>query len=83
MGPLADAESVIGDADLSPEQRDIIARLTALYVQGLTTRLRDGKPLVSDLAAPWQQRILEAMDEKMSEDFATFRESYLRPSFDL
>ena len=82
-GPLAVAESVIDDADLTPQQRDVIARLTALYVQGLTARIRAGRPLVSDLAAPWQQRILDVMDEKMADDFAAFRESYLRPSFDL
>jgi transcriptional regulator with XRE-family HTH domain len=82
-GPLAAAESVLDGADLTPDQRDVIAGLTALYVQGLTARIRAGRPLVSDLAAPWQQRILEALDEKMAEDFAAFRESYLRPLFDL
>ncbi len=60
--------------------------MTALivgYAQGLAARARAGKPLVSDMAAPWQQRILEAMQEKMSEDFESFRDSYTRPIFDL
>jgi len=82
-GLLAEAEAVIADADLTAEQRDVLSRLTTVYVQGLAARVRAGRPLVTDLAAPWQQRVLEAMDEKMAEDFATFRESYLRPSFDL
>ena len=57
--------------------------LVARYAQGLAARARAGKPLVADLAAPWQQRILEAMQEKMAEDFESFRDAYMRPSFDL
>jgi hypothetical protein len=52
-------------------------------VEGLVARVRAGQPLVANLAAPWQQRILEAMQEKMREDFEAFREGYMRPSFDL
>jgi transcriptional regulator with XRE-family HTH domain len=82
-GPLAEAEALIADPTLAPEQRDTIARLTALYVRGLLARLRAGRPLVSDLAAPWQQRVLEAIDEQMAEDFESFRTASMRPLFDL
>jgi transcriptional regulator with XRE-family HTH domain len=82
-GLLTEAEGVIAEATLTAEQRVLVGHLTTVYVQGLAARIRAGKPLVTDLAAPWQQRVLEAMDEKMADDFATFRESYLRPLFDL
>ena len=82
-GPLAEAESVLADASFTPEQRATIASLVAIYTRGLAARVRAGKPLVSDLAAPWQVRVLEAMEEKMAEDFESFRAAYLYPSFDL
>jgi transcriptional regulator with XRE-family HTH domain len=83
IGPLADVEALLADGSFTPTQRTQIAALVRLYAEGLAARARAGKPLVSDLAAPWQQRILEAMQEKMSEDFESFREAYMRPSFDL
>lgn len=82
-GPLADVEALLTDGAFTPDQRGQMALLVRLYAQGLAARARAGRPLVSDLAAPWQQRILEAMQEKMSEDFESFREAYMRPSFDL
>jgi transcriptional regulator with XRE-family HTH domain len=82
-GPLSDVEALLADEDFTPEQRTQMASLVRLYAQGLATRARAGRPLVSDLAAPWQQRVLEAMQEKMAEDFESFREAYMRPSFDL
>jgi hypothetical protein len=57
--------------------------LVTAYAEGLATRARAGRPLVSDLAAPWQRQILETLQEKMAEDFESFREAYMRPSFDL
>ncbi len=82
-GPLADAEALLLQASFPPEQRALMTALIVGYAQGLAARARAGKPLVSDMAAPWQQRILEAMQEKMSEDFESFRDSYTRPIFDL
>ncbi len=82
-GPLADVEVLLTDASFTPNQRAQMALLVRLYAEGLAARARAGRPLVSDLAAPWQQRILEAMQEKMSEDFESFRDAYMRPSFDL
>jgi hypothetical protein len=68
---------------MTPAQRSQIAQLVRLYVEGLVARVRAGQPLVTNLAAPWQQRILEAMEEKMNEDFEAFREGFMHPSFDL
>jgi transcriptional regulator with XRE-family HTH domain len=82
-GPLAEVEALLTDAGVTPAQRSQIALLVRLYVEGLVARVRAGQPLVANLAAPWQQRILEAMQEKMREDFEAFREGYMRPSFDL
>ena len=82
-GPLADVEALLDDPDFTPQQRALMATLVRAYAEGLAARARAGKPLVSDLAAPWQQRILEALHEKMAEDFESFREAYMRPSFDL
>jgi transcriptional regulator with XRE-family HTH domain len=82
-GPLADVEALIAALEFAPEQRALILSLVEQYARGLVLRTRAGRPLVSDLAAPWQQRVLEAMDEKMTEDFNAFRDSYMRPSFDL
>jgi transcriptional regulator with XRE-family HTH domain len=82
-GPLAEAEALLSDVSVTPVQRSQIAQLVRLYVEGLVARVRAGQPLVANLAAPWQQRILEAMEEKMNEDFEAFREGYMRPSFDL
>ena len=82
-GPLADVEAVLRDASLGDEQRALIATLTKAYVEGLVARLRSGRPLVSNLAAPWQSRILEALQEKMAEDFESFRDAHLYPRFDL
>lgn len=80
---LAEAEALLADPSLTPAQRDTLACLTVTYVRGLLARLRAGKPLVSDLAAPWQQRILEAIDEQMADDFAAFRAGFMRPTYDL
>lgn len=82
-GPLASLESILADAALTSEQRDTITALLLAYGQGLTARARAGKPLVVDLAAPWQTRILEALQEHMDADFESFRDSYLSRSFDL
>lgn len=82
-GPLTEAEALLADLSLTPAQRDQIAQLVRLYIEGLVARVRAGHPLVANLAAPWQQRMLEAMEEKMNEDFEAFREGYMRPSFDL
>jgi hypothetical protein len=82
-GPLAEVDALIAGPGFTAEQRRQMLMLIRLYAQGLATRARAGKPLVSDLAAPWQQRILETMQEQMTEDFDSFRDSFMRPSFDL
>ena len=82
-GPLADVEALLAGPDFTPQQRALMTSLVTSYAQGLAARARAGKPLVADLAAPWQQRILEAMQEKMAENFESFRDAYMRPSFDL
>ena len=82
-GPLAEVEALLADEDFTPQQRTLMTALVAAYAAGLGARARAGRPLVSDLAAPWQQRILETLQEKMAEDFESFREAYMRPSFDL
>ena len=82
-GPLAEVETLLEEPGFTPQQRAQMTALITAYAQGLAARARGGKPLVSDLAAPWQQRILEALHEKMAEDFESFREAYMRPSFDL
>ena len=82
-GPLAEVETLLGGTDFTPQQRALMTALVTSYAQGLAARARAGKPLVTNLAAPWQQRILEAMQEKMAEDFESFRDAYMRPSFDL
>jgi transcriptional regulator with XRE-family HTH domain len=82
-GPLAEVEALLADVRVTAAQRSQIALLVRLYTEGLVARARAGQPLVANLAAPWQERILEAMQEKMNEDFAAFREGYMRPSFDL
>ena len=82
-GPLAEVEALLADKDFTPQQRTLMTALVAAYAEGLAARARAGRPLVSDLATPWQQRILETLQEKMAEDFESFREAYLRPSFDL
>jgi transcriptional regulator with XRE-family HTH domain len=81
--PLSDVETLLANPDFSPEQQAHMTLLVRLYAQGLVARARAGKPLVSDLAAPWQQRILEAMQDKMAEDFESFRDAFMRPSYDL
>jgi transcriptional regulator with XRE-family HTH domain len=83
VGPLAEVEALLTDVSVTATQRNQIALLVRLYVEGLVARVRAGQPLVANLAAPWQQRVLEAMQEKMNEDFEAFRERYMRPSFDL
>jgi transcriptional regulator with XRE-family HTH domain len=82
-GPLAGVEALITAGEFAPEQRTLMLSLVEQYARGLVQRTRAGRPLVSDLAAPWQQRVLEALDEKMTEDFNTYRDAYMRPSFDL
>ena len=82
-GALAEVETLLQEPGFTPQQRAQMTALVTAYAQGLAARARAGKPLVSDLAAPWQQRILEALHEKMAEDFESFREAYMRPSFDL
>jgi len=82
-GPLAAVEALLQEAVFTPNQRILMTALITAYAEGLAARVRAGRPLVSDLAAPWQQRILETLQEKMAEDFESFREAYMRPSFDL
>ena len=82
-GPLAAVEALLREAALTPNQRTLMTALITAYAEGLAARARAGRPLVSDLAAPWQQRILETLQEKMAEDFESFRDAYMRPSFDL
>ncbi|MGH2583365.1 MAG: hypothetical protein ACRDJE_00450, partial [Dehalococcoidia bacterium] len=82
-GPLAAIDALIAGPGFTAEQRQQMLSLVRLYAQGLAARARAGKPLVSNLAAPWQQRILETMQEQMAEDFDSFRDSFMRPSFDL
>ena len=82
-GPLAEAEAVLAAASLTVEQRTAMAALVTTYARGLVARAKAGKPLVADLAAPWQVRILEAMQEKMAEDFESFRDGQMYPTFDL
>jgi hypothetical protein len=82
-GPLAEVEALLQEPAFTPKQRTLMTALITAYAEGLAARARAGRPLVSDLAAPWQQRILETLQEKMAEDFESFREAYMRPSFDL
>lgn len=81
-GALARLERLLRDAGLTPEQHATVESLVLIYATGLTARAKEGRPLVSDLAAPWQARVLEALQEKMAEDFEHFRESYLHRVFD-
>ena len=82
-GASADVHRLLLESGLTPEQRTAVESLMLIYVRGLIARAKDGRPLVSDLAAPWQTRILEAMQEKMAEDSEHFREAYLHRVFDL
>jgi len=82
-GPLCDVEGLLGDEVFTPQQRALMTSLVTAYAEGLVARARAGRPLVSDLAAPWQRQILETLQEKMAEDFESFREGFMRPSFDL
>jgi transcriptional regulator with XRE-family HTH domain len=81
--PLAEVEALLQDEAFTTQQRTLMTTLVTAYAEGLITRARTGRPLVSDLAAPWQQQILETLQEKMAEDFESFREGFMRPSFDL
>ena len=80
---MPDVHALLDVPDFEVTLRALVATLVLAYAEGLAARPRRGKPLVSDLAARWQQRILEALHEKMAEDFESFREAYMRPSFDL
>jgi len=82
-GPLSALNAVLADPGIAPAQRVTMAALLLAYAQGLAARARAGKPLVADLAAPWQTRVLEVLEEHMDADFASFREGYLSRSFDL
>lgn len=68
---------LLDSAGLPPDQRALIESLIHAYAAGLIARAREGRPLVTDLAAPWQARVLEALQEKMTEDFEQFRDAYL------
>jgi transcriptional regulator with XRE-family HTH domain len=83
VGELAEVAILLADPAVTPRQRALMTALVTAYAQGLADRARAGKPLVSDLAAPWQQRILETLQEKMADDFDTFRDTFMRPAFDL
>ena len=82
-GATADVDRLLHESGLAPEQRAAVKSLMLIYVRGLIARAKDGRPLVSDLAAPWQIRVLEAVQEKMDEDSEHFREAYLHRVFDL
>jgi transcriptional regulator with XRE-family HTH domain len=82
-GAIARLRSVIDDPALTDQQRASIESLVLIYATGLAARAKDGRPLVSDLAAPWQARVLEALQEKMAEDFEQFRDAYLNRVFEL
>jgi transcriptional regulator with XRE-family HTH domain len=82
-GPaLTHLHRVIHDPALAPEQQSTIEALVAAYAVGLVQREREGKPLVADLAAPWQVRVLEAIQEKLAED-SQQADAYLNRLFDL
>lgn len=76
-GNLTHLAALLDAAGLAAPQRALIETLIHAYAVGLIARARDGRPLVTDLAAPWQARILEALQEKMTEDFEQFRDAYL------
>jgi transcriptional regulator with XRE-family HTH domain len=80
---LARLRLVLDDPELTPQQRLSIESLVLIYATGLAARAKDGRPLVSDLAAPWQARVLETLQEKMTEDFEQFRDAYLNRVFEL
>jgi transcriptional regulator with XRE-family HTH domain len=82
-GELGEVAALLADPAFTPRQRTLMTALVMAYAQGLAARARAGKPLVSDLAAPWQQRILETLQEQMADDFESFRDAYTRPAFDL
>jgi transcriptional regulator with XRE-family HTH domain len=79
---LAHLHRVIHDPSLAPEQQATIEALVVAYTIGLVQRAREGKPLVADLAAPWQVRVLEAIQEKLAED-SQQAHAYLNRLFDL
>jgi transcriptional regulator with XRE-family HTH domain len=79
---LAHLHRVIRDPALAPEQQATIEALVVTYAVGLVRRAREGKPLVADLAAPWQVRVLEAIQEKLTED-SQQADAYLNRLFDL
>jgi hypothetical protein len=76
-------EHLLADAGLSDQQRGAVESLTLIYLSGLIARARDGIPLVSDLSAPWQARVLEALQEHITDDFHQFRDAYLNRVFEL
>jgi transcriptional regulator with XRE-family HTH domain len=76
-------DQLLAEAPLSQEQRGAVESLMLIYLSGLITRAREGRPLVSDLSAPWQARVLEALQEHMADDFHQFRDAYLNRIFEL
>jgi hypothetical protein len=82
MPGLLHLHRVIHDPALTPEQRTTVEALAVTYAAGLVRRAKEGKPLVADLAAPWQTRVLEIIAEKMAED-SQRAEAYLHRIFDL
>ncbi len=75
-------DGVLSDPGLTPAQRATVETLVLVYASGLAARAKEGRPLVADIAAPWQARVLEALQEKMAEDFEHFRDAYLNRLFD-
>jgi len=81
--PPSDLEAILADGAFLPRQRAQIEALLLAYAQRLAARARAGKPLVADLAAPWQTRVLETMQEQIAAEVESFRASFERPVFDL
>lgn len=73
----ADIGHLLETSGLDARQRSLIEALAHAYVAGLIARVREGRPLVTDLSAPWQTRVLETLQEKMTEDFEQFRDAYV------
>ncbi|MBI2761270.1 MAG: helix-turn-helix domain-containing protein [Chloroflexi bacterium] len=82
-GAIGSLRAVLDDPALTDQQRASIESLVLIYATGLAARAKDGRPLVSDLAAPWQARVLETLQEKMAEDFEQFHDAYVNRVFEL
>lgn len=79
---LLELDRILADPKLSSRQRAMVEPLVLAYAAGLAARAKEGRPLVVDISAPWQARVLETLQEQMTADFERFRDAYLHRLFD-